>query len=414
MYSSFQRNIFLFKISNFFSGFWPLNVLAIVYFQNITHSYAYAMSIFSLLYLTTTCMEIPTGIFSDKIGRKKSLIMGSVLIFLCFLLWALASEQENGIYYLFLGAFLKGIGDAFISGTDEAFMYETLQKNNQHDHFDILYAHATGWMQVGQASSAITAAAIMYYSNMNILAYISVIPAFLNMLISFFYTEITTQIKVQQKNSLKHFLSAFLLIIRNKKLRLYSIIQMCYMALGNGSYYFEGAYYETLISKWMINIVRFIKQAFGVFSFFIIPKIRMVGMEKLYFFSMLGNATIRLVGVLVNTSISPFVIAFGTLFYGSTKTSGATLLQQEFSSEQRATMKSIISLGSSLLTSILMYILGLVADIFSPQISMLSAIIPIVFLALLTHTFQQSIRTKSSHIAHNASPIKNTPRILRL
>ena len=76
--SGIQKNIRLFKIDAFLGGLWPLSSLAIIYFQQITHSYALAMLVWSAANLTQTFGEIPTGIYSDKIGRRKTLIMAVV------------------------------------------------------------------------------------------------------------------------------------------------------------------------------------------------------------------------------------------------------------------------------------------------------------------------------------------------
>lgn len=101
-----RRNILLFKITQFLGGLWFLAPLAIVYFETITQSYAVAMSVFAVSSLSTTFMEIPAGLFSDKIGRRKTLLFSPLLICLAFLLWALAGNFHCSSL-LFIGAFLS-------------------------------------------------------------------------------------------------------------------------------------------------------------------------------------------------------------------------------------------------------------------------------------------------------------------
>ena len=120
--SGIQKNIRLFKIDAFLGGFWPLSTLAIIYFQQITQSYALAMLVWSISNLTQTFGEIPTGIYSDKIGRRKTLILASASILICFLLWALAGQFQQSLF-LFIGAVFWGLSDSFLSGTNEALMY---------------------------------------------------------------------------------------------------------------------------------------------------------------------------------------------------------------------------------------------------------------------------------------------------
>ena len=57
-----KRNILLFKLASFFDGFWPLSPLVVIYFEQITNSYAIAMGIFSIANILQCIMEIPTGI----------------------------------------------------------------------------------------------------------------------------------------------------------------------------------------------------------------------------------------------------------------------------------------------------------------------------------------------------------------
>ena len=136
-----QRNIRLFKIDAFLGGIWPLSTLAIIYFEQITHSYALAMLVWSVANLTQTFGEIPTGIFSDKIGRRKTLMMSALTILICFILWALAGQFEL-MSLLFIGAFFWGLSDAFISGTNEALILfesslhtEQVKKSKNRTHF---------------------------------------------------------------------------------------------------------------------------------------------------------------------------------------------------------------------------------------------------------------------------------------
>lgn len=122
-----RYNIVLFKFQNFFNGLWLFSALAVIYFEQITGSYATAMLAFSFVNLFQSLAEVPCGMISDRISRKSSLVIGSICVFTNMVLWALAG-QTNIIFLLFLGSALRGIGLAFKSGTDSAMIYETLQQ----------------------------------------------------------------------------------------------------------------------------------------------------------------------------------------------------------------------------------------------------------------------------------------------
>ena len=69
---------------------WPLSVLAVVLFQKITGSYAFALGVFAISTVSQSIAEVPTGIISDKLGRKKTMIMSAVFELLASLFFALS------------------------------------------------------------------------------------------------------------------------------------------------------------------------------------------------------------------------------------------------------------------------------------------------------------------------------------
>lgn len=369
-----RRNLILFKLTQFLSGLWFLASLAIVYFETITNSYALAMAVFAVASLSTTLLEIPAGLISDKIGRRKTLLFSPALIFLGFLLWALAGTFELS-FLLFIGAFLYGTAEAFKSGTDEALIYETMDELNERENFKVQYAKSRGWGQIGLTAGAVMAAVITYFYSLHVLAWASLIPFACQFMAVWFYIEPQCTQKSKKANSWVNFKLAFKNLWQNKKLRFYASIEMIDTAFGMATFRFEGAYYQTLITQWGVNIVRFTKHILGIIGFFIAPYFRKISVVKLFFSAMIGNAFVRLLGVILNNTFSPFIMATVSLFYGTEKTSCADIMQHEFSSEQRATMKSIISCLSGIFTAFVLILMGWIADIYGARTAILIAIL---------------------------------------
>ncbi|MBN2646075.1 MAG: MFS transporter [Desulfuromonadaceae bacterium] len=72
--------------------------------------------------LAIIVMEIPSGYLGDLIGRKKTLVLGSLLGVIGYGLYALSTS-----YLGFLPAMVAlGVGQSLISGSDSALLYETL------------------------------------------------------------------------------------------------------------------------------------------------------------------------------------------------------------------------------------------------------------------------------------------------
>lgn len=72
--------------------------------------------------LSVAFMEIPSGYMADVIGRKKSLIMGSILGTLGFAIYSVSSSFEHFL----LAEIVLGLGGSFISGSDSALLYDSL------------------------------------------------------------------------------------------------------------------------------------------------------------------------------------------------------------------------------------------------------------------------------------------------
>ncbi len=389
--SNIQRNIRLFKLDAFF-GIWPLSALAIVYFQQITHSYALAMLVWSVANLTQTFSEIPTGIYSDKIGRKRTLIIASVTSVFGFFLWALAGQLQQ-MYLLFIGAAFYGFSNSFLSGTNEALMFETVEELHRKEDFSLVYANYKFWVQVGLAVSALSATVLMYFYSLQTVAWISVIPISGHLIPALLFVE-PKRTKMQKRTtSWVHFLIAFRRLWRNKKLRFYATLSIIDDSVGSAFVRIESAYYNALIKTWMVNLVRLVKQVAGMIGFAVAPLFRHFNRVKCFFSSLIIAEIFRLIALLLNNAFSPFIMVSRKSLWGISHTAQTDILQQEFSANQRATMQSIIALLRGILAAGMLYLFGLIADIYTPKMAIWIALW--VKVAILSMSFFILKRSKT-------------------
>lgn len=75
---------------------------------------------FGVVYITQLISEIPTGIFADKFGRRKSALLGAFLLPMPPIILYFGHSFEA---YL-MAAFLYGIAGAFLSGSLDSLMYD--------------------------------------------------------------------------------------------------------------------------------------------------------------------------------------------------------------------------------------------------------------------------------------------------
>lgn len=355
-----RRNILLFKLDNFFGELWPLSALAIVYFEQITGSYAFALGLFSIANIVQSLFEIPTGIISDKMGRRGTMIASSSIFFLSFILLALAGNFSSNLL-LIIGGILWGIAKAFYSGTAEALIYETMQQLRKENKYDIIFARSLSFGQIGLATGAFIAAIVTYFYSLHVLAWISVIPVIGQIIVAFLLIEPFIHIK-DETSSLKHFITAWKELCKNRKLQILGLFQMFNKGISYSSHCMEGAYFNLLIPTWVVYIARMVKQLSGAVSFAITPYIRKFGFFKILLFSSIGSVFVRLTAVILNNFATPFIFSLCNLFYGSEATAESALLQKELSPKQRATMGSIVSLLGGIMSAAIYLIIGIIAD----------------------------------------------------
>ena len=367
-----RRNITLFKLNYFCYFCMPIAALIIVYFQSITKSYATALSIFSIATIIQVLGEVPTGMLSDRVGRRMTMIavaFCSVLAFLCF-----ALAGHFGSYFLFIGAFLWGTADAFVSGTDEALIYDTMQELRKPDKYDIVFSKSKSFSPLGSAAGSLIAICIVYFYSLQVLAWVTVIPAVVELIVCCCFVEPTVN-STRDVNSWEHLKHAWRNIKGNTKLQKVSLLVCVNKAVNMTSWRLEGVYFSQLIAKWLVDFVMILRHLYGSISYSISPFFRKFGFFRMIIFSTFGNALVRTIGMIINNAVSPFIFSLYGLFIGTTETAESALLQKEFSTAQRATMGSLISVLGGLIMALCYYVFGVIADVWSVYTALILLII---------------------------------------
>ncbi len=119
----------------FWQGVWFL------YFEQVLTA-EQAITLAALYEIANVFLEVPSGYFSDRIGRRVTLIISAVANVTACLLFFLAAHQ-NGFAMLLAGQILLAVHMAFNSGTDSALLYDSLKAAGQTKN--IAEAEARAW-----------------------------------------------------------------------------------------------------------------------------------------------------------------------------------------------------------------------------------------------------------------------------
>lgn len=365
-----RRNITLFKWDHFCAGLWPIAAVLPIYFQSIAGSYAVAMSVFSVCGLSQAVLEIPTGFFSDRIGRRQTLILSAFLILLCLVLWAFAGET-NSLALLFIGAVLYGASDAFMSGTVDALMFETLRQTGREDDFKKLYAVCRIFNQAGLLAGVLIGAAVMYFLSMRILAWVSIVPMAGQLVVAFFYINPSAERRTREKQNFGQMLRC---LWQNKKLRLLAFIEVSDSSLRGALRRMESVYFETLVAVWAVNLIRGCKQVTGLIGYAFAAFFRRFSSMKLLLGSLFGGFLTELSAVFLNMTATPFIMAAADFFSSTAETAKADLLQKEYDENVRAATGSLLSLATAVFQAFLFAAAGVLADAFGVRNAVLCII----------------------------------------
>lgn len=356
-----NKNIRLLAVHNFLVGFIPFAPVAILYFQRVSGSFVLGMSVFSIAMFSTALFEVPTGVISDRVGRKNTIIFGAVAFLVGYVMYAIGTSY----WYLVAGAVMEGIGRAFYSGNNDALLYDTLKEHKREGSYEHYLGKVSSAEHMALAIAALIGGVVAHFS-FAIAMWLSVIPKLVNVVVGFYFDEPKHTKKVDA-NVYAHLADSLRSFIGNKRLVLLSMASVIAFSFGESAFQFRAAFVEQLWPIWAIGILALITNVGASASFYFsgkmikrwTAKILLIG-GKIY------GTGISLVAYAIPTVISPLLLATPTIFYGLNTTAKNNLFQKEFSDHQRATMSSINSFFGNIAFGVVSLGLGLLADIAGP------------------------------------------------
>lgn len=371
---SAARNIRLLGWFNFWADFRPYAPIAILYFSEVSGSYALGMSVFSATMLAQSLFEVPTGVLSDRVGRKQTVVYGAVAG-----VFALTFYAIGGTYLaLITGAIFEGLGRAFYSGNNEALLHDTLAESGQREAYQEFLGKTSSMFQLALGISSIIGSLIAAIS-FQVVLWLSVVPMVLALLVSLRLVEPKVHTG-HVGNIYAHLTTAFRNIVRNPRLRLLSAASVLSYAIGEASWLFRSAFIETLWPVWAIGVAQTIGNLTAALGFYFAGRIiRRFGEFRLLIGGMSLSELVNLIGLLVPTVLSPALMASNSIFYGVNSVAINGLIQREFTDEQRATMGSLNSFAGSLVFAVFSFLLGTLAD----RIGVIPALVTAALLSLI-------------------------------
>lgn len=342
---------------NFFSSFRLYGVVAVIYFAQITGSYALGVSIYSIVNIARAAFEVPTGILSDKVGRSISLRLGALASLLSVACYALGQNYA----ILAVGAVLEGLCWAFFSGNNNALLYESLSEHGDQDRYHEALGRAHSALELAGFIASILGGLIAFVS-FGALLWLSLIPQIIALILSLGFRdpsiprEAAQSLLLHLKEALTHYRS-------NWRLRTLSLAEIIGIGMGEAAWQLQAAFYNTLLPVWAVGIMISLNFLTSTISFRLSGRLidRFKALNLLIFGEVYSRPLIFL-ALIHPTVFSPLLMASASMMYGPSVVAHNTLLQREFTDAQRATMASINSLAGGIFFALCAIVLGTLAD----------------------------------------------------
>jgi MFS family permease len=178
---SWNANIWKLYLIHFIEGFHLISGILLPFF--ITWGkMAFVEVMFLQSYFTVMILvfEIPCGAIADYISRKFSLILGALSTAFAALIYG----SYPSIYVFAIGETLWAFGAALTSGTNQAFIYDTLRKLGRENEISKVMARNRSFSLLGIAISAPIGSLIGAFVSLNFVMSLIFIPFIIATLIS--------------------------------------------------------------------------------------------------------------------------------------------------------------------------------------------------------------------------------------
>ena len=160
-YERLKANIYKIYMLRFFSMFLVIMPIIVPYFETLHLGMFDIYLLQSIFAVGVVIFEVPSGYFSDLLGRKNTLIVGGFLYGIAYVIFVL-SDSFWGFALFELSA---ALASSFISGTDIALIYDSIyaMKHNRLST-NLVIGKKLFYSQIGETLAALTGGIAAAYS----------------------------------------------------------------------------------------------------------------------------------------------------------------------------------------------------------------------------------------------------------
>ncbi len=126
-----SKNVRLYLSAEFFRGIYFAYAVATLFYQEIGLNFTQLSLLWLGMALAQLILEIPCGIISDRFGHRFTVLIG----YICFAACMAVIGCGTDFWLPFIGGILWGVSAALLSGSSDAFLYDTLKYEQKEDAY---------------------------------------------------------------------------------------------------------------------------------------------------------------------------------------------------------------------------------------------------------------------------------------
>ncbi|MCX6815267.1 MAG: MFS transporter [Candidatus Aenigmarchaeota archaeon] len=359
-----EHNIPKYYLYSFFGLLNFFGPIYILFFQAYSLSLTQIMLFMTVYGVVEIIFEVPTGVISDYMGRKKTMIVGAFFIFLEPLTIVVGHEYWHFIMaYVFLG-----IGSALLSGTDESIVYDSMIQMRKKRDYKKIYGTYIMFGQIGLIISALVGS-YLFEINSKLPYAATAVALFIVVLITMTFVE--PKRKMPSKKLYKHMRES-IGALRNSRLA-YLVTFSILISMGIVlSWFFVQPYYKLV----GLRPEQFgVALAVGYIIAAIVARNAHKIEKRLGAKSLIAMPALIVIGYLLLSQFS-FLLAF-VFFYIISFAQGFSYpilndyINSHIKSHNRATVLSMNSMIGNVVLAVVAPVMGYIADVYSVQATLL-------------------------------------------
>ncbi|MBN1533183.1 MAG: MFS transporter [Spirochaetes bacterium] len=152
------HNIVKMYFFRFLRDFWLIMPMIIPFYRTFGLTAAEILVIQSVFSLSLLAFEIPSGYFSDVMGRRLTLTAGAASLPVGLAIYS----TGTGFWHFALAEAVLGFGFALCSGTESALIYDTLLEENRSGEYQKIEGRSESMSRIGTAAASVLGGALAY------------------------------------------------------------------------------------------------------------------------------------------------------------------------------------------------------------------------------------------------------------